>query len=338
MYYSCCGRHSYLLSYRCARHFESPQAECGDHELPRRLNNVTVFQSNEVTSTVSIELDGRVLAKQTTSGTIHLEDDGDSGLKIYVPNNGTAREICYNKKLPERLVTHWCITDGAAVMVIGNVLNMSIGALSVILSEHGIPEMPDVQQFLDASFDQGEEGNYTTMETQAPWHTYGRSLSSSTRNLDSSYSSYAATDAASSMFTQSRAITPESRNTSVSARRQRSGSRTPVLAAQQALIEVNEYNISEYRNLLDWVINASRRARFPSKFDFQASNNSVSVSTNFDTVFGIRSQGTMAHDKRIGAAGELFVCDVIFPSNGRTSDTESRRSRCSANILTTPAA
>jgi hypothetical protein len=75
---------------------------------------------------------------------------------------------------------------------------------------------------------------------------------------------------------------------------------------------------SEYQRLLETVVQAARRKRgsFPSKGAFDLNNILNALPTDpyeedisFDTPFGVRSENQLAHDMRIGAAGELYVRD-----------------------------
>ena len=304
------------LLHRCARHFESPYAENGDNEFPHKLKQAMIYQSDEVTETVSLELDGCILARQTTRGNLHLETD-DSTLRIYVSKDREDREVCYFTRLPERLATHWSIIDKAAVKVIGNALTAPNFAVNGILLENGIPEMPSLQQFMDAEPDdegKGESG-HTGIGNQTSEPTYARAYSSSVGPMTSSVSSYLTTNSAESISTHSRATTPEMQNMSMSMGRQTLSPRPSIITAQQAISQVNS-NVEEYTKLLDSIINAGRSIDFPCKSALEASNtiNSDTINTDSGAFFGVRSQGVMAHDVKIGAAGELFVCAPIGDS------------------------
>ena len=71
----------------------------------------------------------------------------------------------------------------------------------------------------------------------------------------------------------------------------------------------------EYRRLLDSVIQAARNKRgaFPSKgvFGFQDMASALSIdpseSATYEMPFGVRTENQLAHDMKIGAAGELYV-------------------------------
>ena len=75
---------------------------------------------------------------------------------------------------------------------------------------------------------------------------------------------------------------------------------------------VNRSDASEYKALLDRVIRAAGENQLPPHDIFASHTpdptNSAAATANPDMLFGVRSQDTMAHDMKIGAVGELYVC------------------------------
>jgi hypothetical protein len=72
----------------------------------------------------------------------------------------------------------------------------------------------------------------------------------------------------------------------------------------------------EYRRLLDNIVTAARNKRgaFPSQgvFNLDALLNALPVEAareenNYDLPFGVRNENQLAHDIKVGAAGELYV-------------------------------
>ena len=271
------------------------------------MRHAIVYQSDEVTRAVDLKLDGRVLATQTTSGNLHLESD-NSSLRLYVPKDRKARVICYIAQIPERLVMHWAMADMAAVKVIGDVFKAPTDALDGLLLELGIPEVPDLQTFVDE--ESGGEGDETDTEdvSQISGSTYTRANSSSFARTTPSVSSFVAKTSTTAV-TQSRASTPEVLSISTSLGRQIIGSAAPVNTIEEAVSQTNDY-ITKYKALLDRVISAGEESNFPTNFAFLQASNAVESDApdpNSDTIFGVRSQDAIAHDMKIGAAGELYV-------------------------------
>ena len=293
--------------HRCATHFESPGADNGGLELYHRLTHAVVYESDEVTSKVSLEIDGRVLATQTTSGNLHLESD-HSGLRLYVPKDRSAREFCYFVQIPNRLGTHWSIASDAALKVIGEILNMTTGILDRVLLEAGIPEIPGLR-LVDE--DSSREGDQTDLESinQAFGPTHTRADSSSLAPTTPSISSFVATSSATSAFTPSRATTPEFQHRSVSLGRQAVSLVAPIDTTEKVVSQTEQY-VSKYKRLLEHVVRAGRKSDIPVNYVFLqvlTAAEATGSDLDTDTIFGVRSQDAMAHDMRIGAAGELFV-------------------------------
>lgn len=268
----------------CACYFESLQAKDGGHELLRKLMHAIVYQTDNIVMTVGLELNGRVIEAQSTTGTLHIEDD-DSSLKLYVPKDEKDREICFFTQLPERLVSHWAISDRAAVKIIGDALTASTYALDGILREYGITELPGLRPAEDAEIG---EGGKDYIGPTSRTITAGVTNTSAKLSTPSTLSS-AATAPAGLAFTQSRAIAPE-----------------------EAEDVVNRSGASEYEALLDRVIRAVEQVDLPVHETFTSHTtdptNSAGAAADPDILFGVRTQDAMAHDMKIGAAGELYVC------------------------------
>ncbi|CAG8949950.1 hypothetical protein HYFRA_00004281 [Hymenoscyphus fraxineus] len=101
-------------------------------------------------------------------------------------------------------------------------------------------------------------------------------------------------------------ITPSSRNSGQDERIQIS-----TRSVSAAIPERNEFARTAYGDLLNNVIQIARRASIPDR------NAAISGPGQFhpghihNDAFGVRSQGQMNHDVQIGAAGELFVYELL---------------------------
>jgi hypothetical protein len=116
----------------------------------------------------------------------------------------------------------------------------------------------------------------------------------------------------SSYRTNYRAATPTYRQPSLSSFSSRPS--TP-RSDQPATFSVNSSE-SEYRRLLNSVIAAAKAKKggFPARGVFNLDdllnalpNESEPVLTSYDLPFGVRSENQLAHDMKVGAAGELYV-------------------------------
>ena len=265
-----------------------------------------VYRTDDISKMVRLELDGRVIASQHTTGTLHIEDDGPS-LKLYVPKSRKDREICFFTQLPERLVSHWAISDRSAVKVIGDTLTASTYALDGILLEHGIAEIPDLRPAEDIEYGEEQSDVGIGATSHSPKTITAKANESSAELGISSTSSLAAK--ASTAVILSRMTTPEEQTVSESLRRLRISVGPTATAAEDA---VNRSGDSEYKMLLDRIIRAAKENELPphepSSSDTLDVTDSTAAITDSEIVFGVRAQDVMAHDMKIGAAGELYVC------------------------------
>ena len=167
----------------------------------------------------------------------------------------------------------------------------------VFLLEHGITEIPDLRPARDA--EPGEEGRklYIGATSRSSETMTTRVNSSSARLVTPSTLSSAATASTGSAVTQSRAIIPEEQTMSESWRR--------------LSLSVNRSEDSELKLLLDRVVRAAEESQLPPHETFASHTpdptNSAAATANL-VIFGVRLKDAMAHDMKIGAAGELYVC------------------------------
>ena len=288
-------------------HYESPQIKDGGAQLYHMLRKTILYQSDEITSATSLRLDGEILATQNSVGIFHLDSDG-SRLKIYVPKNEVQREICYNTHLILGLLSNWEIDDTEAASIIGKALRTQrSSALSGILEEDGIPEIPDLQRLVEEESQQESAPDDFEEVFQDYDHLDTRDRSGSVA-LTSATSSFTASSSFTPAPTISRATTPDTQSASFSAGRRSFYPEVISRGPAEVVVQPDTY-VTQYRLLLDKVINAGEDGNLPTNFGSASSRSasSTTVTIDPDTVFGVRSQDMLAHDMRIGAAGELYV-------------------------------
>ena len=261
---------------------------------------------------MDLTLDGVVLASQADSGSLHLESD-DACLRLYVPKDRKQRAISYMANIPERLLSSWCIADTTALKVIADVVKAEIYLLNDLLVELGVPEVQDLQDLADGEYGEDESEDDSGIDDREPSSTstcrraHSRSLAPKPPSFRVFEDSTSVT-----VVAQNRATTPELQSANLTLSRA-SSSLASTLVTPLDLTSESAGHLKDcstpYRMLLDKVICAGKRGNIPKERTSLNSRKSVS-STNdldLDTVFGVRTQDRMAHDMRIGAAGELYV-------------------------------
>lgn len=292
---------------------------------------------------------------------MHVREQ-DNKLQILVPRNRRDRELCYLRQLPETLAKLFRVTLSARE-IIGNVLKSSTFVIEDLLEAAGIGKVSDIQppprpapEELDeletVATEEATGSSRNSRAQSAPFlssrNRLGQPGSPNRLSLENgeSSSSFIDNDALPLSLTSPRSTrdsisstaTPYVRSTPAS-----SGSRnsTPQPSPEPANISPRSlspedvdrgdiFSNNAYRELLDNVIRIANRTNLPHR-NFMAEPGNVQFHRGFDheAAFGIRSQGQMAHDIRIGAAGELFVSNFIPQLRSEIDIICHRSLRCS---------
>ena len=242
---------------------------------------------------------------------MHIEES-DGRLRLYVPRDGTERELCFLKGLPEGLATYLGINEIKAVKVLGDILKATSAAvISKLLDDHGIDRLPwpdPVEHSGSSNEPQASEDliperpSHPRASTPVqrprsprPASTPRTSISS---HIDSPYNSDAYLPASPSLLASTH--TPRS---------SLSPALTPVQVDYARRPSISN---DDYISLLSFVIAAA--AKGGKNRSITRRTHLVTAPTDIpepieysDALFGKRSENQMAHDIKIGAAGELYV-------------------------------
>jgi len=245
-----------------------------------------VYVSDDISSTVELVLNGMAIAKQSTQGRLHFQDDGNH-IRLYVPRDAKLRELSYLTDVPERIVSHFEIKDQGAAKVFGDALKCSLVVLEDVLKSHGIVRVPGIIA------EPAPQDDQPTMSVKLARN--GPRTESETRAVSPSSTIVGGTNTSVSLNTEALSVraqsAPFSRTASPGSVRM-----YPTAEVIQTRVDrANEY----YRALLDHVIQSAQSDRGQVRLSSE-----VFVS---DEVFGVRSENQLLHDMKVGAAGELYV-------------------------------
>lgn len=245
-----------------------------------------MYLSDDISSTVELVLNGMAIAKQSTQGRLHFQDDGDY-IRLYVPRDAKLRELSYLTDVPERIVSHFEIKDQGAAKVFGDALKCSLIVLDDVLKSHGIVRVPGI---LAEPAPQDDQPTVSVNLARNVPRT-----ESETRAISPSSTIVGDTIPSVSLDTEALGVraqpAPFSRATSPGSARM-----YPIEEVTQTRVDRANEN---YRALLDHVIKTAQNGR----------GHVTPFSEGFvpDNVFGVRSTNQLLHDMKIGAAGELYV-------------------------------
>ena len=218
------------------------------------------------------------------------------GLRLFVPASQKERQACYRSQLPGEFARILGVSDGRAMLPISQLLNMQQMSCteSDILQEQDIPQISWISP--PATFSQVRSPSPVAELLSAPATESAplsaRSETSGTSNPSSDQVKLAVATSAS----------------------QEQVYRPAIPVTQVPTVDYTE----NYRRLLDSII---RKVRSHGKITDGAGDRwdltgvrdalpeTVDIYRLKDETFGVRSQDQLAHDMRIGAAGELYVSD-----------------------------
>ncbi|TVY16404.1 hypothetical protein LARI1_G008274 [Lachnellula arida] len=321
-------RRAYALS-RCATHFDSPRAKNDNQDLYQLLLKSKVYETDGVTGSLEHTLLGVTIKFCETK--LHIEECPE-GLQIYVPKNSRDQEICYLRLLPTKLFNETMMVevdtnstaalDSGAVSIISAIFASSDNVVDLLLEEAGIVPVsyPDqyekeFQQSLDyigADHEQNAENDIETLTSEMQSGTASAGLD--TPSAQSTTPSNAATStyrASYQLNVPSQPIQPSNYPTAIS---------QPNLSNRAPRQFTPESSDVEYRRLLNNIITAARNKRgaFPSRgaFNLDQLLNALPVEAaeevnTYDLPFGVRNENQLAHDMKIGAAGELYAFEIL---------------------------
>lgn len=219
-------------------------------------------------------------------------------------------------------------SDSEAVGIISALFTSSDEVVSDLLDDAGVIPVPYPDEFENEAADQASMPSPTVLpsienEDQSEVHTASEvrrarredRVSSPNHSISSPGSQLLSSTPPSSYRTNYRASTPSNRQPSLSS----FGSRPSTPQTNQNN-EIEPFTVNggqaEYCRLLNNVTSAAKgkRGGFPTRGAFNLDDlmqalpiESEVEPTSYDLPFGVRSENQLAHDMKIGAAGELYV-------------------------------
>ncbi|KAJ3572163.1 hypothetical protein NPX13_g5141 [Xylaria arbuscula] len=340
---------------RVATHYNSPRVESplGVSELLRTLSTTRVYETDRITSELHLSQDGRDFKFIKDTSELHIREDRGGVLEIYVPRDKDRQELCYLASLPPRLL-NWLMMEPAsyinppnsyigALDVVNSILNAPARSVGWILTNRGIV---DVKFGEDADntghdHDNNPDSESVTLdgrESENPEHDE-LDESEESRELEN------LREAEGRREGEPRGGEPEQRRIESGIINARQAVISMISAASQrvysnpqrsqerihdpdpeqviaATIQNTNAIQGNYLRLLQHVISRARTATFPHQgpFDMSGLVNALPADEEVDDVDGemgrrFHSRVPLERDMKIGAAGELFVFEMLSHLN-----------------------
>lgn len=253
-------------------------------------------------------------------------------LKIYIPRNGKDQELCFLQVLPIKMFNEIIMgnkasksalaSDSEAVRIIAALFVSSDEVVNDLLDHAGIIPVWYADEFDGKAFDRAFSVASPTIH-----HNDKTELEEVTASVASLKVSGGQSAEGISATPKLRPVSPTSTSsytTNTEATTPRYRPATSILfspgpstvQSDMPLLYPSDNKQSEYCRLLSNIIAAakSKRGGFPSLGVFNLyvwnechPNEAEATPASYDMPFGVRTENQLAHDMRMGAAGELFV-------------------------------
>jgi hypothetical protein len=301
--------------------------------LYQLLLHANVYETDGIVGSLEHTLLGETVTVEVSKTKLHIEESPES-LNIYVPKDAKDQEICYLRLLPTKLFNETMMAstesnstlavDASAVSIITAVFASSDEVIDLVLEEAGIVPVPYPDQY-EEELPQSPPANVL----HSPGIGHQRDLENETKSVGSEtqlgistpQASTPSVQSASSAFTTASTYRAQTSSQTLAVRPLSSS--TPHRPNVEPLVQDNirlpftpDSGSAEYRRLLDNVISAAKNKRggFPSQGSFNLDEllNALPMEAStderaYDLPFGVRSKNQLAHDMKVGAAGELYV-------------------------------
>ncbi|KAL1870869.1 hypothetical protein Daus18300_004958 [Diaporthe australafricana] len=322
------------LEDRIAKHFESPRVtNTSDTDaLYILLRNAKILAADTIALELSLSQDGVSHKTLGESINMHLHEKG-SNLTVYLPRKKTAQQHAFNKHLPERLL-QWLMTEETSqirhetsdksIIATKDVWNTPLATLATTLDECGIIQIntPNLDPVVDES-SPDPESDMASEGTTGDWggsRTANMSDNSDTDTLSdiaetppsATETSYNGITGIYSKGNSGESPTPREALGSPSYLFTRSAAPSSPFGTSQPSVTPSE----RYFRLLDYIIASEGTGDIPHRNERRMDDLHGSVSgTARRGVPRMDGETQSERDHRVGAAGELFVFELLSRLN-----------------------
>ncbi|KAK1761584.1 hypothetical protein QBC47DRAFT_409582 [Echria macrotheca] len=296
---------------RIAKYIRSPRFSGNGQALYDLLRTSETWETDDISSRLTLTIDGQKHSIKLKHGDVYMTGEDTQPLKIFIPHDEIAQDVCVQHNLPRKLVD-WLMMhhDGQsrpsvsdrAVGIVKGLLNARLASIPKILMEEGIHDIDLGNRDADAP-----EPVLITEPSRAPLRLTSRSPSPSTpeRVFTPVPSTNLETPMTDPFSSPSPSFFPNERP--AASRLLFPQERRPVQEPQAAS------GVDLYRELLDHMIKAGKRVPFPTYskgvFDMSGLAEALGVNPGGDTSTVISSSNFST--VQLGAAGELFVFEML---------------------------
>ncbi|QSS52986.1 hypothetical protein I7I53_00094 [Histoplasma capsulatum var. duboisii H88] len=313
--------------YRCALHY-NPEIE--DNKVPnlrQQLQRAVVHESSGFKRILVLQLKEFTVTADCDNGLVHIESNNNNMLRIYVPRDPNDRKQCYLSHLPNTLARFLGLKDREARLTFQLVFLSPGSSIESQLDCNGIAAAP-VEDLPSVGSDASDDSEPLALSGDTASED-GEVEDTPVRVHTPPSSSETALEVSSILGSENFELGHRSRQPSyqvetagafVTSRQASARSSRPFTVPVSPLALPDDGPepvppVTQFAQLLCSVIRLGRQATLPeaSQVPANASNGDRNTTTRWP--FGVRSENQLAHDIKIGAAGELYVFELLQTLN-----------------------
>jgi hypothetical protein len=269
---------------------------------------------------ISVIQHGETITVENSHANFHLNQVGNN-LQLYVPRDEDAREECFLRQLPRRLIKHFLITDPNAEALFNSIIGCrSLIAVERILEDAGIVEVEGIDRTSDQALgarrpNVEERTRQDDVPTSPASHVASSVRSGSVFTPEAVRAALSETDSqAGRAHVPIRSPAFDNGHPSPSSTGALFSQRGPIIPLPVNHIPTGQ---TVYAVLLERVIQSARDAalpRFNRQWIVDRSQRLFPIITSLQSIYPTRSS---EWKDKIGAAGELFVRLICSPHGTR---------------------
>ncbi|KAK0611985.1 hypothetical protein B0T14DRAFT_531382 [Immersiella caudata] len=294
---------------RVAKYFRSPRFQGNGQALYDLLRDSETWETDDISARLSLTVNGKTHSIKLKQGDVYMSGEDTSPLKIFIPHEETAQDVCIQQTLPQKFVK-WLMdpldesrvpVNDRAVGIVKGLLNARLRSIPSILTQEGIHEI-ELEDRDDAAPD-------AVVTTVAPPQTPSGSGSgfSSPGTPDRVFTPVPSADFETPLTDPFSSPSPN-----LFPRANPAPSR-PLFSLEQRSVREPQTaaGVELYQQLLGHMIQAGKQVRFPDQGVFGVSQLTEALNgvggSNLSTDFSSSNFSTF----QLGAAGELFVFEIL---------------------------
>ncbi|KAL4958989.1 uncharacterized protein BDV14DRAFT_22393 [Aspergillus stella-maris] len=302
---------------RIGVHFRSPRLANGEQHLFEILKKINVCETDGISSELHLNQDGKDIVVELSHSELHLQDS-ESGLIIYVPRDQQAQYLCFLDRIPRDLL-QWIMTEPStgicepynekALTAISMVMQAEPKYIALALDRFGIMSVETPDDTAVDDIDSVSIALIEALEGQEGTQHQARESEVAERRHSSPRSESSVTLAGDDFISVSygrSSIGPR-----LSSHPQLNPIVTPELEGFTDLNHAPPIAVGpSYLTLLRTVVNIARISPLPDPEVFPMAAANAALHTAGEP-FQLRGVDKLTRDKLIGAAGELFVFELL---------------------------